>query len=53
MEDKHNPTTEGISPLEEKLNDLPVADEQSDKTKGGAATRLIFGTDQGVFMSDR
>ena len=35
MEVKDTATTEGICPDEEELNDLPVADEQSDETKAG------------------
>jgi hypothetical protein len=55
MEVNDNPPTEGIGPQDEKLGDLPVADEQSAETRGGGAPngKLYVATDVGVFVSDR
>lgn len=43
---------EEIKPVDQPLEDLPVAKEQSEDTKGAGAPngRLYLGTDQGVFV---
>lgn len=44
MEVQENVTRPLIRPVEEELNDLPVADEQADETNGGikASPKLLL-----------
>ena len=53
MEIKEKVKNEQIKQAEEKLEDLPVVDEQAEETKGaGTATgKLYVATNVGVFVS--
>ena len=52
MEIKDKSKDEAIKLAEEKLQDLPVSEDQTEDTKAGEGrTRLIFADDQGVFLA--
>jgi hypothetical protein len=52
MEIKDTARNEAIKPAEQKLEDLPVIEEQAEETKGAGAPngKLYVATDVGVFV---
>lgn len=53
MEVKEKVNNEAIKPADAKLEDLPITEEQAEETKGAgdAQTRLLFGTEHGLYVS--